>query len=272
MKKIIIHIDDIGVSKSANKASFDLLNSWFATSGSIMIPCKWFEDAIENYKKNIALDLWVHLTLTSERDNESMKWRPTLPISEVPSLVDKNGYFHSTLDEVFENANYEDIKKELCSQLEISLKAWLKPSHYDSHMGVLLHKKLFNIYLEIATLFKIQPFISQPKEWDSLGNRFYDCDIYIDKLKQIGFSVLDHYDANSLYNWNDFNEYSKNRLKQIQDGTTYFLIHVLGEQIDYEDLCSDYISRQKEYDFFKSNEVKDILNQKDIQLISVKQL
>jgi hypothetical protein len=61
-------------------------------------------------------------------------------------------------------------------------------------------------------------------------------------------------------------------LKQIQEGTTYFLIHVLGEKVEQEDLCSDYVSRQKEYLFFKSDYVKDFLNESDIHSISMKQL
>jgi len=265
MKNVIFHIDDIWSSKCSNDAAFDLFDSGIATSGSIMVPCKWFEDVVKRYKPIKEIDLWVHLTLTSEWKDWHLKWWPVTPQNEVPSLVDDSWYFYSSLDEVFEKASQDDIKKELSNQIIKTIDSGIPVSHIDSHMGVLLHRKLFHIYKELAELFNIQPFIAKPKKWDSLGNRFYWCDKYIYDLENKWFKCVDHYDADSLYNWNDFEEYEISRINKIQNWTTYFLLHVLWESVPNLDITPDAKQRQNEYRFFKSKELEKCINRNKIK-------
>ncbi len=68
-KLLIIHADDIGVSHSANLASFDALKRGAVTAGSIMVPCPWFPEVVSWAKQNPDADVGVHFTDPLSRDN-----------------------------------------------------------------------------------------------------------------------------------------------------------------------------------------------------------
>lgn len=261
-KQVIFHIDDLWSSIGANRAAFALFWQWEATSGSIIVPGKAFNDIL---KYNLdGIDLWVHLTLTSEWDDPSQKRWPTLPISQVPTLVDKDWFFWKTLDEVFEHADPEQIYHELNNQIKIAREAWIKVSHIDSHMGVLLHKKLFHIYAQLAIDNKVQPFICYPRKTDWLWHRFFHCEEEIKLLICTWFKVLDAYEPNSLYQWSDHTTHSIKRIERCTPWTTYFLMHVLNHQISEDEKTPDYKARQSEYQDFISWKMSDAIISQNI--------
>jgi predicted glycoside hydrolase/deacetylase ChbG (UPF0249 family) len=62
----VVHADDIGMCHAANLGAFQVLREGFATCGSIMVPCPWFQEAVDLAKESPGLDLGVHLTLNAE--------------------------------------------------------------------------------------------------------------------------------------------------------------------------------------------------------------
>ena len=99
---MLAHIDDLGACHSANRASAEALEVGMTASGSLMMPCPWIPEMARLFRQNPRLDLGVHATLTSERDD--FKWRPLSGAAQVPSLVDSQGYFYLTWEEIAENA------------------------------------------------------------------------------------------------------------------------------------------------------------------------
>lgn len=272
-RKAVVHVDDIGSSISANRAAFSLFNRWCASSWSVMVPGHWFLDAVDRKNHIDAYDLWVHLTLTSEWLNDTLKWKPTLPLDEVPSLVDPDWYLWPTIDDVLYKANPIEIKNELLHQIMIAQRAWIVVSHIDSHMWVLLHEKLFPLYKELADICKIQPFIAKSKPGDGKGNRFYGCDNHINDLIESWFKVFDDCNADSLYQWEkDYNLHCIDRIKSIKGWTTYFLLHVLGDDINDIEKTSDYLARQEEFRFFWSNIADKMFEEQHIKKITMKEL
>lgn len=272
-KKVVVHIDDIGSSISANRAAFSLLDRWCASSWSIIVPAHWFLDAVNEQNHIDAYDIWVHLTLTSEWLTNVLKWKPTLPLHEVPSLVDPDWCFRPTIDDVLYKANPEEIRNELIHQIVIAQRAWINVSHIDSHMWVLLHENMFPLYKELADIFKIQPFITKSKPWDGKWNRFYGCDSYIDDLIDSWFKSFDHFEANSLYHWEkDYNAHCIDRINSLKGGTTYFLLHVLGDNINEIERTPDFMARQKEYHFFRSDIANKVFEEQHIKKITMKEL
>src|SRR5579871_2068233 len=71
---VILHVDDLAMCHGANRAYLDLARAGCATCGSVMVPCPWFLDIAEAAAAEPALDLGVHLTLTSEWRH--YRWRP----------------------------------------------------------------------------------------------------------------------------------------------------------------------------------------------------
>ena len=137
---LIIRGDDIGSSHAANLACIDSYKNGVMRSVELMPVTPWFPEAVRMLREQPDLDVGIHLALTSEWTN--MKWRP---LSDVPSLVDADGYFYPM---VWQNDNFpsntsiqksdwrlDEIEKELRAQIELALKHVPHISHMGGHMG-----------------------------------------------------------------------------------------------------------------------------------------
>ena len=147
-KLLIVHCDDLGSSRSANVAVYDALRNGVATSASLMVPCPWARDAAAMYRGE---DVGVHLTLNSEWD--TYRWGP---ITHSPSLLDGDGGFPRTVEDVWDHADSDEVRKECRAQIERAIYWGFDVSHLDSHMGTLqLRAEFFDVYLEMAVEFAL---------------------------------------------------------------------------------------------------------------------
>ena len=137
---LLVRADDIGSFHSANVACIESYQNGIARSVELMAPCAWFPEAVKMLAENPGFDVGIHLVLTSEWS--SVKWRP---LTNCPSLVDKDGYFFPM---VWKNPNFpdnssiqeskwkiEEVEQEIRAQIEVSLKYLPKISHLSNHMG-----------------------------------------------------------------------------------------------------------------------------------------
>ena len=127
---LIVNCDDLGSSRSANVAVYQALRDGMATSASLMVPCPWARDAAAMYRGE---DVGVHLTLNAEW--ERYRWGPT---THSPSLLDGDGGFPRTLDDVWDHADLDEVRKECRTQIERAIYWGFDASHLDSHMGTLI--------------------------------------------------------------------------------------------------------------------------------------
>ena len=137
--RLIVRGDDMGYSHSGNQALIECYKNGVETSIEVIAPSPWFPEAVKLLKQNPAVDVGVHLALTSEWEN--MKWRP---LTNAPAIVDSNGYFFPM---IWPNKNYPnaallqhrwtlaDIEKEWRAQIELVKKHVPWVSHISGHMG-----------------------------------------------------------------------------------------------------------------------------------------
>ncbi|MEX0663745.1 MAG: polysaccharide deacetylase family protein [Acidimicrobiia bacterium] len=145
-KLLIVNCDDLGSTRSANVAVYDALRNGMATSASLMITCPWARDAAAQYRGE---DVGVHLTLNAEW--ETYRWGP---ITRAPSLLDGDGGFPRTIEDTWDHADLEEVRRELRAQVERAILWGFDVSHLDSHMGALqLRADFFDVYLELAVDF-----------------------------------------------------------------------------------------------------------------------
>ena len=157
-KLLIVHADDLGVAHSANAASVEAFKKKGITCGSIMVPCPWFPEIADIVKNNPEYDVGIHLTLTAEWNQ--YKWDGVLPASEIPSLINEEGYFYSDAGDVIKHANPEEVEKEIRAQIERALAFGIKPTHIDNHMGPLFMKQeLMKIYLKVGKDYNLPVLI-----------------------------------------------------------------------------------------------------------------
>jgi len=145
---LIVNCDDLGSSRSANVAVYEALRDGIATSATLMVPCPWARDAAAMYRGE---DVGVHLTLTSEWTN--YRWGP---ITHSPSLLDGDGGFPRTVEDVWDHADLDEVRKECRAQVERAIYWGFDVSHLDSHMGTSqLRPAFFDAYLETAVDFNL---------------------------------------------------------------------------------------------------------------------
>lgn len=143
---LIVNCDDLGISHAANLGVYDSLRDGLATSATLMVPCPWARDAAERY---MGEDIGVHLTLNAEY--ETYRWGP---ITQAPSLLDGDGGFPRTIEDLWDHADLEEVRRECRAQIERAILWGFDVSHLDSHMGTLqLRPEFFDVYLELAVEF-----------------------------------------------------------------------------------------------------------------------
>jgi len=129
--RLLVRADDIGSSHAANVACIKSYTDGIARSVEVMVSAPWFNEAVRMLNENPGYDVGVHLMLTSEWEN--VKWGP---LTEAPSLVDKQGHFCATTSG-FAQSKWKigDVEKELRSQIELAKAKIKSVTHLSSHMG-----------------------------------------------------------------------------------------------------------------------------------------
>ena len=147
-KLVIVNCDDLGATYGANVGVYEALRAGMATSASLMVPCPWARDAAARYRGE---DVGVHLTLNAEFD--LYRWGP---ITQAPSLLDGDGGFPRTVEDVWDHADLDEVRRELRAQVERAIYWGFDVSHLDSHMGTMqLRPEFFDVYLELAVDFRL---------------------------------------------------------------------------------------------------------------------
>lgn len=153
-KVLILHVDDVGMSHDSNQGAIKAIEDGVANSLSIMMPCAWVPEFARYYKEHPNLDAGLHLTLTSEWDN--YRWGPVSGATCSPSLVDKQGAFYPSVEEVVQHAKLDEVEKEIRAQIKRAHDMGFSPTHLDSHMGTLFATpELMGIYVKLGIEYQI---------------------------------------------------------------------------------------------------------------------
>lgn len=162
---IIVNADDLGSCHAANVGVYEALRDGAATSASLMVPCPWARDAAARYRGE---DVGVHLTVNAEHD--LYRWGP---ITHAPSLLDGDGGFPRTTEDLWEHADLDEVRRECRAQIERAIYWGFDVSHLDSHLAVMeLRPEFFDIYLELAVEFKLPMRLGAASTERSVGFPF----------------------------------------------------------------------------------------------------
>ncbi len=138
---------------SANAAFARLAGRGFITCGSVMVPCPWFREVVTLAEDNPALDIGVHLTLTSEWGH--YRWRPISTASPASGLIDDDGFLWRRVPPLRENLVVEAAETEMRAQIDTALDAGLDVTHLDTHMGAALTPELIDVYLRLGEDYRL---------------------------------------------------------------------------------------------------------------------
>lgn len=144
---LIVTGDDLGSSHSANVGTYQALRHGALTSAGLMVPCPWARDAAARHQTSD--DVGVQLTLNAE--HERFRWGP---ITQAPSLLDGDGGFPRTREDLWDHADLDEVRRESRAQVERALLWGVDVTHLSSHLASLeLRPEFFDIALDLAVEF-----------------------------------------------------------------------------------------------------------------------
>jgi hypothetical protein len=272
-KLLIVHADDLGETHAVDAAAIKALEGGTINSASLMVPCPWFPEMADYAKSHPDADFGLHLTLTAER--VYYRWSPVAPGDKVQTLVDANGYFrhdwepNEPIDA--KKIDAKEVEIELRAQIERALAMGVRPTHLDSHQYRLIMsgKELFDVMLRVAHDYKLPVFVN--RDWfadhpylrTSLGPN----DIVLDHTVTIEPEVPPE-------KWAEF---YLTALKNLKPGVTEFVIHPGFDDEELRAATRERSTwgaawRQRDYDFFTSDQFRQVLAQQNIKLITWREL
>lgn len=268
-KLLIVHADDMGLSHSTNSAVIEAFQKEGITSGSIMVPCPWFPEVAEFAKNNPKLDIGIHLTLTSEWDNYF--FGGILPATEIPNLLNKNGYFYPSVEEFAKHANAAEVEKEIRAQIEKALAFGVRPSHFDNHMGTILASPdYYQILLKLGREYQI-PVLIPADMITAISPQL------LEMLSKDNVMVDHLFMINQASPANQWGEPYLNFIANMQPGLNEIIVHLARDNdetraimVNHPDFGSEW--RQHDLDFVLSNDFKKALKDHNIKLVTWRQI
>ncbi len=266
-KLLIIHADDLAVAHSEDVASFDALDRGAATSASIIVPCPWLTEVADYAKAHPDADLGLHLTLTSEW--KTYRWGSVESKDKVPSLLDGDGYLWPETGPAVQHIKAEEAEREIRAQIEKAIATGIRPTHVDSHMGVLFARPdLIAVYVKVAHEYKL-PFLGMLSPTLPAAARalFTDKDVLLDSVVIANPSL-------AAANWKNF---YLDAIKDLKPGLTEFIVHLAHDDAEFQAVAvghPDYGAawRQRDYDVITSPEFKKVLEENHVVLVRWKDL
>jgi chitin disaccharide deacetylase len=268
LRLLIVHADDLAVTSAVNEAFVNNFETGLINSGSVMVPGPWFPEVVAFARAHPEADIGLHLTLTSERT--AYRWGPTAPRTEVPSLVDQQGYFHQTWTSET-RVNSREVEVELRAQIEKAYAAGLRPTHLDSHQYRLQMsgRDLFELYLRLGREYDLPVFVARDwfTQFPYLQLSLTPRDVVIDHTVTIGPEIVPE----------QWPAYYRRALESLQPGVTEFVIHPGLDNAALQAFSADRPTwgaawRQRDLDFFTSEEFRALLAKYDIRLITWREI
>ncbi|MFM8507017.1 MAG: carbohydrate deacetylase [Actinomycetota bacterium] len=146
---VIVSCDDLGAFHASNVGVLRALHDGVATCASLMVPAPWSRHAVANLRTGD--DIGVHLTLVSE--HADYRWGP---LTYAPSLQSGDGGFPSTLDDLWEHADRDEVLRECRAQVQRAMLWGVDVTHLAPHLtAITLRPEFFDVYLEVAVEYQL---------------------------------------------------------------------------------------------------------------------
>jgi Uncharacterized protein conserved in bacteria len=272
-KLLIIHADDVGMCHSVNVATIEAMEKGVVSSASIMVPCPWMPEIADYCRTHPDSDFGLHLTLTSEW--KYYRWRPVTPYSEVPGLIDSEGFMHRSETDTAAKASAEEVEKEIRAQIARARQFGIKPTHVDSHMGTLFFGKFYPVYTRVAKESGVPPMLpaATPDRIAQAKLLGFDALATSKELTKQGFVFLDILKESAQGDTLEARrEYYYNALRNLKPGVTEFIVHLSLNDEEIQHVTGSWRARYNEYLIMTDPKTRELINSLGIKLIGYRAL
>jgi predicted glycoside hydrolase/deacetylase ChbG (UPF0249 family) len=202
----------------------------------------------------------VHLTLNAEL--ETYRWGP---ITHSPSLLDGDGGFPRTVEDAWDHADLDEVRRELRALVERAILWGFDVSQLDSHMGtVLLRPEFFDVYLELAVDFGLPLRLSGASSERSIGFPFRRL------AEEEGVLFPDHF---VLVRGVGSRRTIEKLVGELRPGVTEVYVHPAVDTPELRALADDWAARVDDHDLVTSDRaVRTMLDRAGVTRIGFRPL
>jgi len=258
---LIVNADDFGMCNATNEAIIQALHEGLVQSTSLMVPCPWASHAMRFLHEHPEISFGVHLTVLS--DAVDYYWGPITCCEKVPTLVNQSGYFYryEQMNEFLDRVDLLQLEVEFRAQIERVLEAGLKPAQLDWHtLRINGRHDIYDLMFRLAREYRLALRV--------FGKSF------ISKLQSQGFPTNDYdfLDSSSLDPATKASRYAM-LLRTLPPGLSEWAVHPGIDCSELQALEPDGNHfRQTDYDFWVSQQAKDLIDQEGIILLDYRAL
>ncbi|HRJ44316.1 MAG TPA: polysaccharide deacetylase family protein [Caldilineaceae bacterium] len=276
---VIFHADDVGMCYGSNRAFVECQTVGLLKTGSVMMPCPWSPEIVQTAAAHPSLDLGVHLTLTSEWPQ--YRWGPISTRQVNSGLLDPTGHFWASGGDVAKHLNPTAAIGEMEAQIERALAAGMDMTHLDTHMGTAMLPGLWEEYVRLGFEYRV-PVLFFRQVDRVMRQMFYgpkDETIHQARaaaIEERGMPLVDWFRITPGYDGQDGqgdrSELYESILRGLLPGITYFSLHpnAPGDINVIDPVNSGW--RTHEYDYFRSDRLRDFLAQEGIVPIGFREI
>ena len=143
---LIVTADDLCMTEGITEGIVEAYRNGIVTATSALINYPGArETLIRVNTENPGLPIGIHLNITTGR--------PVLPPEEIPSLVDRDGYFHHS-DKIIKHLgkiSIDELRAEVNAQVDLFLSTGVPPDHINSENHMLaLYTPFHEVIRELA--------------------------------------------------------------------------------------------------------------------------
>ena len=162
---VIVTADGLGWAHAANAGAERAIDDGAATAAGLMVPAPWARAAAARHR---GADVGVMLTVNAEHD--LYRWGP---ITHAPSLLDGDGGFPRTAEDVWDHADVDEVRRECRAQVERAILWGFDVTHLSGHLDtLLLRPEFFDVVLELAVDYRLPMRLPTGGAEDSAGFPF----------------------------------------------------------------------------------------------------
>ena len=272
---VILHVDDVGMSRSSNLGATEAVEKGVATSWAVMMPCPWVPDIARYLRDHPQVDSGLHLALTSEW--APYRWGPLAGKSQVPGLVDPEGCLWRSVAGVVAKASSDEIEREIRAQVDRAETLGMPLTHLDSHMGTLFARPDFFERFAKVGMEKHIPVLAvgghatytKIENPEATG----ELQVWIPKLWNSGLPVLDDLHTGS-YGWKPAEKTERllALLQELKPGVTEILFHASRPTEDFPVITGSSESRFADLKALTDPKVRQLIQQRGIVLTTWREL
>ncbi len=257
---VVIHADDVAMCGATVDAFLELTERGATSSGSVMVPCPSFPEAVAGCRGCSDIDVGVHLTLTSEW--AGYRWGPISTRDPASGLVDDEGYFYRSQD-LWAGPDPGAVRTEIEAQVDLALTQKLDLTHLDHHMFSMLSPTLISHYVGLGFARQLPVLMTRQPQWVAILG-----EAAIAGWEEQGLPVFDHLRELPLTEMTgSHKEMTKTMIDKLPPGLTYLITHPATDTPQLRAIAGDWRQRVADFETLRSEDLKNHLRNSEVQVI-----